>query len=232
MNLHWSSPDWCIFDGVASLVAIADSSVVAGWWTSWFEPTTSVLVAVTLVLLCTVAWAANLIALPGNWITVALLTIYAWLGPQDSRVAIGYAAVLIAFACALARRDARIPCQCRGGPTGWSKPKIDDLCDRRIDGWGDRWCDRRCSGSRHWLGFGSDFVRWSRGDGRRDVRGMDRWTARGGKAGRLGMLLFGAERSEPSASSTAGLGDRVDCHPERRFLIATRVRLTRDDPFF
>jgi uncharacterized protein YqgC (DUF456 family) len=48
-----------------------------------------------------VAWCLNLIALPGNWISVALLAGYAWLGPQDSRVSIGYLPVIAAGLCAL-----------------------------------------------------------------------------------------------------------------------------------
>jgi uncharacterized protein len=66
------------------------------------EPTGTVITAIALVLLCVIAWATNLIALPGNWICVAFLAIYAWLGPQESRASIGYAAVIAAFVCALA----------------------------------------------------------------------------------------------------------------------------------
>jgi hypothetical protein len=74
-------------------------------WSAWLEqlqPTGSLLLAITLVVVCLLCWASNLIALPGNWFSVALLALYAWLGPQDQRVAIGYAAVATAFALALA----------------------------------------------------------------------------------------------------------------------------------
>lgn len=70
-------------------------------WAIWLEPTGTVILAILLVVLCIVAWATNLIALPGNWFSVALLAIYAWLGPQESRASIGYVAVVIAFLCAL-----------------------------------------------------------------------------------------------------------------------------------
>ena len=70
-------------------------------WMSWLEPTGTVLAAITLVLLCVVAWAGNLIALPGNWVAVALLLGYAFLGPQDSNASIGYIPVIAGFAFAL-----------------------------------------------------------------------------------------------------------------------------------
>ena len=56
-----------IADG-SLLIALVDTSR----WSQWFEPTGTVLIAVTLVVLCIVAWAANLIALPGNWLAVAV----------------------------------------------------------------------------------------------------------------------------------------------------------------
>jgi len=85
---------------MANLLADADRGVATGGWTSWFEPTSTALVATILVFLCVIAWGTNLIALPGNWFSVALLAIYAWLGPQDSRATIGYVAVVAAFLCA------------------------------------------------------------------------------------------------------------------------------------
>ena len=87
--------------GIANLLADVSPAVDTSSWTSWFAPTGTVLVAFALVLLCAVAWASNLIALPGNWCSVALLALYAWLGPQDGRAAIGYAVVVAAFLCAL-----------------------------------------------------------------------------------------------------------------------------------
>lgn len=70
-------------------------------WLSWLTPTGTVMLAIALVLVCAAAWAANLIALPGNWIAVALLAAYAWLGPETGRAAIGYPWVIAAFAFAL-----------------------------------------------------------------------------------------------------------------------------------
>lgn len=87
---------------IATLLAGLNPVVDTSGWTAWFEPTGTALVAIMLVLLCAIAWAANLIALPGNWCSVALLALYAWLGPQDSRASIGYVAVVAAFLCALA----------------------------------------------------------------------------------------------------------------------------------
>jgi hypothetical protein len=86
---------------IISLPADANAVSETGQWTSWMEPTGTFLVALALVLLCVIAWASNLVALPGNWFSVALLAIYAWLGPQDSRASIGYVAVAAAFVSAL-----------------------------------------------------------------------------------------------------------------------------------
>jgi uncharacterized protein YqgC (DUF456 family) len=105
MNVDACLPGWCNLYRLPILLANADSSAeTSGWaaWFDWFEPTSTVLVAITLVLLCMIAWGTNLIALPGNWFAVALLALYALLGPQDSRASIGYAAVIAAFVCALA----------------------------------------------------------------------------------------------------------------------------------
>lgn len=59
------------------------------------------MLAVGLVVLCCLSWALNLIALPGNWVCVAMMALYAWLGPQENRAAIGYGVVIAAFLCAL-----------------------------------------------------------------------------------------------------------------------------------
>lgn len=78
-----------------------------GAWSSlaadmaWMGTTAVVAGAVGLVLLCSAAWVLNLIALPGNWIAVALLAFYAWLGPADGRAGIGWAAVAAAFIVAV-----------------------------------------------------------------------------------------------------------------------------------
>src|SRR3954465_578231 len=35
-------------------------------------------------------WSLNLVGLPGNWLIVAAAVVYAWLGPQDTRAALGW----------------------------------------------------------------------------------------------------------------------------------------------
>ncbi|TWU00937.1 DUF456 domain-containing protein [Stieleria varia] len=74
---------------------------LASGWLEWLQPTGEVLLACLLLLLCTIAWLTNLIALPGNWISVLLIAVYAWAGPQDGRVSIGYGTVLACFVFAL-----------------------------------------------------------------------------------------------------------------------------------
>jgi uncharacterized protein YqgC (DUF456 family) len=49
--------------------------------------------AVLFVLAVVVSWATNLLGLPGNWLIVAAAVLYAWLGPQDTRAAIGWPTV-------------------------------------------------------------------------------------------------------------------------------------------
>lgn len=70
-------------------------------WTAWLEPTGTVLLAITVVLLCMIAWAGNLIALPGNWAAVLILLVYAFLGPQTGNASMGYTPVIAAFGFAL-----------------------------------------------------------------------------------------------------------------------------------
>lgn len=57
--------------------------------------------AIGLLMLCTLAWALNLLSLPGNWIVVALVGLYAWLGPEAGRVAVTWPVVASLFAIAL-----------------------------------------------------------------------------------------------------------------------------------
>lgn len=57
--------------------------------------------AIGIVVLCLIGWALNLIALPGNWIAVAFLALYAWLGPSGDRAEIGFAVPAIAFGFAM-----------------------------------------------------------------------------------------------------------------------------------
>lgn len=80
---------------------IAPLLVESNPWTAWLEPTSTVLLAITLVLLCLIAWAGNLIALPGNWAAVLILLIYAFLGPETGKASIGYMTVFAAFCFAL-----------------------------------------------------------------------------------------------------------------------------------
>jgi len=57
--------------------------------------------AVVLGLTCMVAWALNLLALPGNWVSIGAIAIYVWLGPDDGRAAIGISVLVGAFLLAL-----------------------------------------------------------------------------------------------------------------------------------
>ncbi len=66
-------------------------------WAGWLEPTGTVLAAIMLVLLCMIAWAGNLIALPGNWAAVLILLGYAFVGPEAGNASIGYLPVVAAF---------------------------------------------------------------------------------------------------------------------------------------
>ncbi len=88
-------------DAVNEIGNQTNSWFVTDGWFEWFAPTGAALAALSLVLICIVAWASNLVGLPGNWFSVAILAVYAWIGPQDSRAALGYGAVATAFAAAL-----------------------------------------------------------------------------------------------------------------------------------
>lgn len=77
------------------------ATIETSTWTAWLEPTGAVLAALILLILCFAAWATNLVALPGNWICVALLAFYAWLGPQEGRANLGYGVVVAAGVLAL-----------------------------------------------------------------------------------------------------------------------------------
>lgn len=80
---------------------LTSPSVETASWTGWLEPSGTVLLASLLVILCVVAWGTNLIALPGNWMSVALLALYVWLGPHEGRAAIGGIPLVVAFLMAL-----------------------------------------------------------------------------------------------------------------------------------
>ena len=70
-------------------------------WIAWLEPTGTVLLAITVVLLCMIAWAGNLIALPGNWAAVLILLVYAFVGPEPGNASMGYTPVVAALCFAL-----------------------------------------------------------------------------------------------------------------------------------
>ncbi|TWT98866.1 DUF456 domain-containing protein [Neorhodopirellula pilleata] len=60
-----------------------------------------VLLAIALVVVCGAAWLLNLISLPGNWLAVLALAVYAWLGPETGRVGVGLLPVIAAFGLGL-----------------------------------------------------------------------------------------------------------------------------------
>jgi len=68
----------------------------------WLDSANAIAVGFAIVALNAVAWAGNLIALPGNWVMVLILACFAWLGPQDGRVEIGLSTVILATLFAIA----------------------------------------------------------------------------------------------------------------------------------
>ncbi len=58
--------------------------------------------AIGLVVACAAFWASNLVMLPGNWLAVALLAVYAAWGPDGGRAEIGWGLVAAAFGLATA----------------------------------------------------------------------------------------------------------------------------------
>lgn len=60
-----------------------------------------ILLAIIMVTVCGAAWLLNLISLPGNWLAVFALGLYAWLGPESGRVGVGVAPVIMAFGLGL-----------------------------------------------------------------------------------------------------------------------------------
>lgn len=100
-RLHWMN-DGSIFLPQTDVHLMAKMGYLALVpWSVWLGTTGDVLLAITLVVVCVIAWGANLIALPGNWAAVAVLALYAWLAPADGRCEIGMGAVIGAFSCAL-----------------------------------------------------------------------------------------------------------------------------------
>ncbi len=65
------------------------------------EVATDVSWGIGLVLVSALAWLLNLITLPGNWVAVAVLALYAWLGPDSGRLDVGWPIVAAAFLLAL-----------------------------------------------------------------------------------------------------------------------------------
>tara|TARA_A100001391_G_scaffold155831_1_gene113635 strand:- start:367 stop:1044 length:678 start_codon:yes stop_codon:yes gene_type:complete len=59
------------------------------------------LIATVLVLICLGAWLLNLIALPGNWLAVLAMGVYAWLGPESGRGQLGLVPLGLAFLAAI-----------------------------------------------------------------------------------------------------------------------------------
>jgi len=49
-----------------------------------------------LTLMNLVAWATNLVMLPGNWIVVGLTALFVWLGPPSEHGGIGWVTVAVA----------------------------------------------------------------------------------------------------------------------------------------
>jgi uncharacterized protein YqgC (DUF456 family) len=95
-------PSWIVAPlSRLTLSRLAVMGSATSTWTEWIEPTGTVVAALILLILCFAAWATNLVALPGNWICVALLALYAWLGPQEGRANLGYGPVVAAGLFAL-----------------------------------------------------------------------------------------------------------------------------------
>jgi uncharacterized protein YqgC (DUF456 family) len=61
----------------------------------------SIVWAVLFVLAVLVFWFTNLLGLPGNWMIVGVAALYAWLIPDDTRIAIGWPAVGVVTGLAL-----------------------------------------------------------------------------------------------------------------------------------
>ena len=57
--------------------------------------------AVAVLVICSLAWLANLVTLPGNWLMVAILAGYAWYSDSGQTVEIGWRVVATAFVLAL-----------------------------------------------------------------------------------------------------------------------------------
>lgn len=60
-----------------------------------------IIAATGLVLFCLIAWGLNLIALPGNWLAVAAIAMYAWIGPEEGRTSISWWILVAVFLIAV-----------------------------------------------------------------------------------------------------------------------------------
>ncbi len=88
--------------GVSETVTGAAAWWTDGWWESpWWGTAGASVLAITLVASCVAAWFLNLVAMPGNWIVVALVALFAWLGPEEGRVSLHLGTVVAAFVLAL-----------------------------------------------------------------------------------------------------------------------------------
>ncbi|MEO9931529.1 DUF456 domain-containing protein [Rhodopirellula bahusiensis] len=97
--------------GFAQAEAISTEETDGGFWASvsdalvWTRDTVRdvmmpvgvVALGISLILACTLAWLLNLVALPGNWVAIALMALYAWLGPETGRWQLGLVSLAIAF---------------------------------------------------------------------------------------------------------------------------------------
>ena len=83
--------------------------MLASWYNGWFDGVSfdwltsagSVGIAIALVVLCCLSWSLNLFSLPGNWAAVGLIALYAWVGPSEGRIEIGFVTASVAFLLAL-----------------------------------------------------------------------------------------------------------------------------------
>lgn len=93
----------------SALCQVVDSSAKpASWLTGWLDAVRPVLtsggtflIASLLVVTCIVAWLLNLVALPGNWLAVLAMGVYAWLGPESGRAHVGMVPLGLAFLAAV-----------------------------------------------------------------------------------------------------------------------------------
>ena len=80
---------------------VSPLGVEAPPWSQWLDSWGPAAAAMLLVGACLVCWAANLVALPGNWLCIALLALYVWLGPDGGRAAVSGTTLGLTFVLAL-----------------------------------------------------------------------------------------------------------------------------------